>query len=80
MSFTTLRMSLPLALAEITILRFTFSRFIVFGPMPEVTSATLAKGTFRPSGVSIMRSRMRSMSQRSCSAARTTKLKLPPFS
>ena len=37
MSFTTLRKSRPLALAEMTILRFTFSRLMVFGPIADTT-------------------------------------------
>ena len=80
MSFTTLRRSRPLVLADITILRFTFSRLIVFGPLDDSTSATSESGMRCPSAVSIIMSSMRSMVLRSSSSTRTTRLKLLPLS
>ena len=80
MSFTTLRRSRPLVLAEITIFRFTFSRLMVLGPIEEVTSATYERGIFRPCASSIISSLTRSIVPRSDSAARTTRLKVFPCS
>ena len=67
-------------LAEMTILRFTFSRLMVLGPVAETTSATYDNGILLPSASSIIRSRMRSIVPRFCSAARTTRLNVRPCS
>ena len=80
MSFTTLRRSRPSVLAEMTILRLTFSRLIVFGPLDETTSATYESGMGLPSPSLIIRSRIRSIEPRFASSVRTTRLKVLPCS
>ena len=55
MSATTSLNARPLVLAEMTILRCTFSRLMVFGPAPDTMSATSESGTFLPSAASMMR-------------------------
>ncbi len=57
-SLTIERKSRPLAFAETTIIRETFSRLIVLGPVPSPILATVPKGIFCPSGVSINKLRI----------------------
>lgn len=52
MSATTSLSALPVVLAEMTILRWVFSRLMVLGPALDMMSATSDRGTLRPSCVS----------------------------
>ena len=74
MSSTTLRRSRSLTLAEMTILRFTFSRLMVLGPVADSISASVLNGT-----LSIIRSPMREAVARSSSFTLTvrSKVRLP---
>ena len=76
MSFTTLRRSRPLVLAETTILRFTFSRLMVFGVYEERMSATCESGIMRPLALLMVMSLMRSAVVRVSSSALTTRLNI----